>query len=855
MAEILPLPIDDFLDEALEHLRHQPNLVITASPGAGKTTRLPAYLARHSEGKVLVLEPRRMAAMAAAQRVAEEQSWQLGNEVGFQVRFENQTREHTKLIFLTEALLSRKLAQDPQLTGVEYVILDEFHERSVHVDIALGLLRELQDLGGSIKLVVMSATLDSSKISTYLKKAPILDVPGKLFPLELRYQKNSQLLQTGPPFYENLFSIIKEAEQVSNKNILVFLPGTGEIDQTHQLIALWAEQKKMDVVLLHGSLPLEEQRKTLQAGSRRRLILSTNIAESSVTVDGVACVIDTGLAKSMKYDIRTGFSRLEMTRISRASAQQRAGRAARQFPGLCYRLWNKLDETSMTGHDLPEILRTDLSESLLFLAAQGVRDFNSFSWFDKPGPMHLKKATDDLCLMNALDEQNILTPIGKLMLGWPLPPRLAKLMLVAIEMNVADLGADIAAILQERNFIQKKSSEIHLADQLENDLQLRLESLWQLRTSGKTPLNSQRGILQTVKKSAQQIRSYCSQIQDSKIDNLRDVLKRLILNSFNDRLCRRRSINSERGLMVGGRGVRLSTESLVRESDFFIALDGVDNSKNAETLVSIAIGLDKNTLFSELSNRIEKKKNLHFDREKGQFYLREGKYFRDLCLEEGGISIAEPTDVIDHLPEVLTEEWDWVLKQNEPLANWCDRLSYLISTSASLSEKEKNELADFDEAQLFTDEQKKATFALAATGEKNLTSVVKKDLICFFEGLLPTSIVNFLRSEVPEKIKVPSGNYLKVRYSKDRGAHLEVRIQEIFGWTETPKILKGTCSLTLHLLGPNYRPVQVTSDLQSFWKNGYAEVRKELRTRYPKHSWPENPLTATAVAKGRPTKG
>ncbi len=854
MAEILPLPIDDFLEEALLLLKKQSNLVVTAAPGAGKTTRLPAYLARHSEGKVLVLEPRRMAALAAAARVAEEQNWKLGYEVGYQVRFANQTSGNTKLIFLTEALLSRKLAQDPQLDGVEYVVLDEFHERSIHVDIALGLLRELQELGSPLKLIVMSATLESEKISTYLGDASILDVPGKLFPLEIKYQKNSQLLQTALPFYENLFSVLKEAEQITKKDILVFLPGAGEIDRTQQHIGIWAEQRGLDIVPLHGALPLEDQRRALLAGSRRRVILSTNIAESSVTVDGVACVIDTGLAKNMKYDLRTGFSRLELNRISKASAQQRAGRAARQFEGLCYRLWNKLDETSMPGHELPEILRMDLSESLLFLAAQGVRDFDSFSWFDKPSAIHIKKATDGLRSMEALNEQNIITSIGKHLLGWPLPPRLAKLMLVAHDMKAAGLGADIAAILQERDFIQKKSSEMHLADRLESDLQLRLEILRQFRTTGKVPPNSQRRALQTVEKGAQQIRAYGRQ-QDAKVEKIESTLQKIILASFRDRLCRRRSPQSDRGLMIGGRGVRLSTESLVRESEFFIALDGVDNSKNAETLVSLAVGVNKSLLFSELDSLIKKKKDLHFDREKGQFYLREGKYLFDLCLEEGGVSIAKATDVADHLPEILTEEWDWVLKQNENLEAWCDRFRYLVASAESLSEKIKNDLAEFDENVLFSNEQKREAFALAASGEQDLQSVAKKDLIYFFETLLPGPIAEFLRKELPDKIKVPSGNYFKVHYLKDRGPYLEVRIQEVFGWSETPKVLNGMQPLTLHLLGPNYRPMQVTSDLKSFWKNGYPEVRKELKTRYPKHSWPEDPLTALAVAKGRPSKG
>jgi len=855
MSGFLALPIDDFLAGALESLKMHQNIVITAAPGAGKTTRLPAYLAKHATGKVLVLEPRRMAAIAAAHRVAEEQNWTMGEEVGYQVRFANKTSSKTKLIFLTEALLSRKLAQDPELEGVEYVILDEFHERSLHVDLALGLLRELQELGGNIKLVVMSATLDSPKISNYLGSAPVLDVPGKLFPLEIKYQKNSQLLQTNPTFFENLVATVKEAERATAHDILVFLPGVGEIDRASQQLETWAEEKQIDLIPLHGSLPLEAQRKALQKGSRRKILLSTNIAESSVTVDGVACVIDTGLAKNMKFDLRTGFSRLELGRISKASSQQRAGRSARQFPGVCYRLWNKMDETSMPGHDIPEILRAELSESLLFLAAQGVTDFNSFSWFETPSPLALKKAIENLQSLGALDEKNKITELGRKILPWPLPPRLAKLMLMSVEMKIPGLGADIAAILQERDFMLKNSSENYLGDRFESDILLRLEVLEQF-TTGKAPRNTHRMGLQTVDQSARQILSYVKNTEDQSAKvNRASSLQKLLLTAFADRLCRRRTQGQDKARMIGGRGVKLSPESIVRESEFFLALDGVETNKGAETQVSLAVGLDKAFLFKELGSQIEKKKDLSFDREKGQFYVREGKHFKDLPLEEGGVSIASAKDVADQLPEVLTQEWDWVLKENESFADWFDRLGYLIRSKDKLSNEElRNKLAGLDENAIFTDEQKREAFAMASSGEKDFKVVIAKDLTYFFETLLNSEITSFLKSEVPAKIKVPSGNSLKVHYPVDREPYMEVRIQEVFGWMETPKLLAGVQALTLHLLGPNYRPMQITSSLTSFWQNGYPEVRRELRIRYPKHSWPEDPLTAKAEAKGRSTK-
>lgn len=853
---MMPLPMDEFLSPALESLKTHQNIVITAAPGAGKTTRLPAYLARHARGKVLVLEPRRMAAIAAAHRVAEEQGWNLGTEVGYQVRFANKTSPATKLVFLTEALLSRKLAQDPELQGVEYVVLDEFHERSLHVDLALGLLRELQELGSDVKLVVMSATLDTPKISEYLGGAPILDVPGKLFPLEIRHQKNSQLLQTTPAFYENLLAHIKEAEKATAHDILVFLPGAGEIDRCRQHLETWSSEKNLDVVPLHGSLALEAQRRALQKGSRRRIVLSTNIAESSVTVDGVACVIDTGLAKNMKFDLRTGFSRLELGRISRASGQQRAGRSARQYPGVCYRLWNKMDEASMPAHDLPEILRAELSESLLFLAAQGVSDFTSFSWYEKPAPLSLQKASENLRALGALDEKNQITALGKKILPWPLPPRLAKLMLAAEDLKIPRLGAEVAAILQERDFMTRQSSETYLGDRLENDLLLRLEVLEQFSGGRAAPRQAHRQGLQTVDQAAKQILSYVKSGGDlgDQTERAR-LLQKLLLAAFPDRLCRRRNPGQDKARMVGGRGVKLSPESVVKESEFFLALDGVETSQGSETLVSLAAGIPKEVVFKDLGPQVAKKKDLSFDRERGQFYVREGRHYLDLPLEEGGISIASAQEVAEHLPEVLTQEWEWVLKENPSFAAWTERLAYLVRSRDKLPDENlQHRLAAFDEKTLFTEEQKREAFAMASSGEKDFKTVAGKNLSYFFESLLETDLVRFLSAEVPEKIKVPSGNSLKVHYPPDRDPYLEVRIQEVFGWRETPKILGGAQPVTLHLLGPNYRPMQVTSSLSSFWQNGYPEVRKELRTRYPKHAWPEDPLNAKAEAKGRPTR-
>ncbi|MBO9667253.1 MAG: ATP-dependent helicase HrpB [Bdellovibrio sp.] len=844
----LSLPVDEFIPDIQEIMRTEQNLVLTAAPGAGKTTRLPPALLKVTSKKIIVLEPRRMAAIAAAHRIAEECGWNVGEEVGYQVRFANKTSAKTRLIFMTEALLARQMLDDPELQDVDMVILDEFHERSLHVDLALGLLRELQELGRDIKLLVMSATLEAEKIASYLGNSPIVSVPGKLFPLEVVYQKGSQVLQTFPSFYDSLFQVVREAAGKTDKDILVFLPGVGEIDRAKDNLSTWADSRGIDIVPLHGSLKLEDQRRALQRGPRQRVILSTNIAESSVTIDGVNTVIDTGLAKNMKQDYRTGFSRLELGRISLSSAIQRAGRAARQYPGFAYKLWNKMDENSFSKSEVAEIQRVDLTESLLFLAAQGVSDFQKFSWFEKPSSVAIEKARQYLVLAEALDAQNKITELGRKMLHFPLPVRLAKLMLVAADRNSQELGSDLAAILQERDFLRRESVSSFLGDKTECDLTVRLDLLKQFQKSGKAPREAAFMALQTVEQSAKQILALAKKLNPAKnikAESDESEMRTLLLRSFPDRLCRRRG-QSERALMVGGRGVKLQQDSLVKNSEFFVALNGIEGSSDTETIVSLACGFTKEFVLSHFKEDIKKIRDLTFIEEKGQFFVREYKSLFGLPLEEPSLLPASPQEVEEKLPQVLLEKWDLVLKSNEALANWWQRLEFWLRHVQNGTID-----SDFDLSPSHLEAFKLEAFTQASMGEKKLLSVFDKDLVFFFESVFPHDFIKTFNKELPAKITVPSGSHIKVIYPADKAPYLEVRIQEVFGMQETPKVLFGKSPLTFHLLGPNFRPVQVTSNLESFWKNGYPEVRKELRIKYPKHQWPEDPADGTPEAKGR----
>lgn len=845
MQQDLSLPIDIFVPEIQDLMNQGQNLVITASPGAGKTTRLPPALLKVTTKKIIVLEPRRMAAIAAAHRIAEENGWQVGEEVGYQVRFANKTSAKTRLVFMTEALLARQMIDDPELADVELVILDEFHERSMHVDLALGLLRELQELGRDIKILVMSATLEAEKISSYLGDCPIVSVPGKLFELDVRYQKGSQVLQTFPQFFDSVVQTAKEAQLNTKHDILVFLPGVGEIDRAKEALQTWADSKNIELIPLHGSLSLEDQRKALKKASSQRVILSTNIAESSVTLDGVNTVIDSGLAKNMKQDHRTGFSRLELGRISLSSAIQRAGRAARQFPGICYRMWNKMDELSFGKSEVAEIQRVDLTESLLFLSAQGVTDFDSFSWYERPQKVAIENALRYLRISGALDESNKITALGRKILHFPLPVRLAKLMLVGMNLGASELASEMAALLQERDILRKEAVNSYLGDNLECDLSARLEALHQFRQNKKAPNGAHFYSLQTVDQSARQIKELARRLQTTqetvpslKKDQQLALTKKIIFTAYADRLCRRRG-KTERALMVGGRGVKLQNETLVKNSEFFVALNGVEGSSDAETMVSLACGAEKDFVLELFKNSLQKTKDVSFIEEKGQFFSREYRSLYGLPLEEPSLTPASNTEITEKLPQILADKFDLVLKTNESLAHWWERLEFL--------HRHEPLAVDFDKL-------KAEALAQACMGESKMQIVMEKDLCFFFDSVLPSEIAQTLRKEVPDRIEVPSGSKIRVIYPPDKPPYLEVRIQEVFGLMETPKVMHKSIPVTLHLLGPNFRPVQVTSSLESFWKNGYPEVRKELRIKYPKHQWPEDPADGVPEAKGRRRK-
>jgi len=825
----IPLPIDPLLPEILAALEKSRSLVLTAAPGAGKTTRLPPALLGSIKGKVWVLEPRRIAAISAPQRISEENGFTLGKEAGYQVRFENRSSPDTRLLFLTEALLLRKLLRDPELRGVGCVVLDEFHERSLHVDLALGALKELQELSRpDLKIVVMSATLDPQPLKDYLGDAAVVHVPGKLFPLEIKYDEKPQLLRTGPDFTERMRRLVQKAMQEQPAgDLLCFLPGRGEIEWLRRDLEGWAQQRDYSLFALHGQLDLQEQRAALQPRKNRKVILATNVAESSLTVDGVRIVVDSGLARISQIHPKTGFASLDLSRISKASATQRAGRAARQAPGAVYRAWIPYDELSMKDFEPAEISRSDLSESLLLLSALGVSNFQSFSWFEVPPAKALDGAKSFLLAIGAISESGHLTRIGENLRELPVHPRIAKLLLEGQRLGLGKLACELAALLSE------PGGRVPAGYEIENDLWLRWED-WKRNTGNQ----KNRGLERTVQQLLGLLKDSDATEQTSvPTKHLEEKVPELLLSVYADRLCRRRRAHEPQAKMAGGRGVKLQPDTSVKNSQFFLALEVSEGRDAAETLVYQAVGVSEE-LVEEMAKGLAKTvKRLEWDDEKNRFYMNEGREWNGVPLGREHRRPAEPAELDGKMAELAFARWSRLLAANEELGAWLQRLRFL-----NKSNEEK--------WPMLSDVQLKEGLEQACYGETSFDALAKKDLVSYFENILPDEQRAALQRECPSHLTVPTGNKMKIQYSEEQGPQVEVRLQELFGLKAAPKVAGQ--AITMVLLAPNYRPVQVTRDLESFWKNGYHEVRKELRLRYPKHSWPEDPLTAAPQAKGRP---
>jgi ATP-dependent helicase HrpB len=897
------LPIDNFLPQIVVALRDRGTLVLVAEPGAGKTTRVPpaildAGLLEGANPKLIMLQPRRVAARASAARIADERGFALGgDDVGYHVRFDKRVTDRTRLRVVTEGILTRQLVSDPFLEGIGCVVLDEFHERSLDVDLAIALLREVrQSVRPDLKLVVMSATLDAESVATFLGDdrgpAPIVKVPGRTFPVEVEYRQPTErkIWDRAAEEVEKVLDLVSlpgvpgrgqgEGREISSplvttelhaalltspsrtgerdqKDVLVFLPGAFEIMRAEHALTSVTERFDVDVRPLHGSLSFEDQQLALQPSARRKVILATNIAETSLTIDGVTHVIDSGLARVPRFDPRRGLDRLELTRISQASATQRAGRAGRTGPGRCVRLWTSREQAALDAFETPEIRRVDLAPTVLSLRAWGTADPRSFGWFDAPDEATLVNAEKLLAMLGAIDgERGTITPLGKHLARLPVHPRIGRMLLAGVAWNVTELACSYAAILSEKDFVRDDDAWANRAPRTvgASDLAWRAQLLEGNAHEGFIDRNGHRSVRRVrdeLLRVARRIHVHQADTPALSPIERENVELLLPLLGYPDRVCKRRDGDTTAGTMVGGGGVRLHVSSVAREGAFFLALDARsdERSRTREAQVRIASRIEPEWLERFMPGGVRIERNVELDEPSGRVFARRRVIYRDLTLGEsrsGGADV-DADDARHALADALAPRWAEMFDRSESLRPLAKRRAMLAKhLPAHLRAKVDESNPSTSETYLVVE---------ACTGARSIDDVVRK-----LPGVVESQMSYAQRRELdeyaPESITVPTGSAIKLDWltanagddgTPVRGPVMAVRLQELFGLADTPRVCGGTIKVVLHLLGPNYKPVQVTDDLASFWKNTYVQVRKDLRARYPKHSWPDDPLTAPAM--------
>ncbi len=838
---MIELPIDIFLPQILDKVREHRTLVLVAEPGAGKTTRVPPAIVKSGllskQYPILImLQPRRIATRSAAVRIAEENNWTLGKEVGYQVRFERKMTDQTRLQVITEAILTRQLLDDPSLEGIGCVVLDEFHERSIHSDLAVALLNEVkQSLRDDLFLIVMSATLDAEPIAKFLGNAPILKVPGRTFPVDISYQPR------GGDALEDVITRIA-MDQPDDGHVLVFLPGAEEIRRAEEAIKDLAPNRL--VLPLHGSLSFEDQQRAISPSKQQKIILATNIAETSLTIDGVKTVIDSGLARRPSFDPQRGLDTLNLERICQASATQRAGRAGRTSSGRCIRLWTQQEQSRLDEFELPEIARIDLAPTLLDLHAWGESDPNHFNWYQSPPRESLTTAENLLKMLGALDDKGKITLLGKRLQPMPVHPRLARLLLAASDAGAPDLGATVAAILSEKDFIFRSRTDRNAiaTNQMtsESDIIVRLHLLEEAERGQFSRSRLPDGVDGFAARQVARVRDQLVRLIPSKksqIGDMDDLVRKLVLLAYPDRVCRRRN-DIRTATMVGGIGVKLDQDCSVLSGDFFVAVDPRqdDRSRIREAYVRIASLIDVSWLEEMMPQSITRSQDASYDISRDQVIVKNKILYLDLPLRETIETNLKGNDSSQILAKALKPLVGEMIEKNENLQALVSRIGFLNhhlpdEGFPSLSEQ-------------FVDE-----LLIDACHGKQSRKQVEQSLYDAIRNRLIYPLDRVLEEHAPETIEVPTGSNVRLSYSTDpsKPPVLAVRLQEMFGLAETPRIARGRAPVLLHLLGPNYRPVQVTQDLASFWKNTYAQVRKDLRAQYPKHSWPEDPLTAPPI--------
>jgi ATP-dependent helicase HrpB len=815
-----PLPIDAVLDELGRALASNNAAVLVAPPGAGKTTRVPLVLLDApwlKNGKIIMLEPRRIAARASAERMARTLGERVGETVGYRVRFGSKVSRATRIEVVTEGIFSRQILDDPELSGVAAVLFDEFHERSLDADLGLALARDAQTgLREDLRLLVMSATLDGARVAKLLGDAPVIASEGRAFPVETRYLGR----KADAPLERQMADAIAMALRADPGSVLAFLPGAAEIRRTQNFLGERVHDASIEIVPLFGALDAGVQDRAIAPAPKgqRKVVLATSIAETSLTIEGVRIVVDSGVARVPRYEPDIGLTRLETVRASRAAVDQRRGRAGRTEPGVCYRLWDEPQTASLAAYTQPEILSADLSSLVLDVAQWGVSDPTTLAFLDSPPAPALKEARSLLRELGALDSDGRITTEGKSLRALALPPRLARMIVDSHRLGAGEDAADIAAILTERGLG---------GDSV--DLDVRLD---QFRRDRSQRASSARSL-------AQRWASQVAATEGLPSEQTSPSTGVMLAFAFPDRVARNRGNGSF--VLANGRGAAVDQASALARAPHIAVAELTGTA--AQGRILLAAPITQEDIELRFADQIETADKISFDRGAMALRARRKRTLHAITLSEAPLALSPSMETARVLADGLITAGIDKLPWSKPLKQWRDRVMFLRAA-------EGEPWPDLSDDTLSV--QRETWLVPALYDKTSLKEFSSSDLSDALMTLLPWELRARLEREAPTHFEAPTGTQLPIDYEAEQGPTIAVRLQELFGLTAHPSIAKGAVPLVLELLSPAHRPVQVTRDLPGFWRGSYAAVRSDLRGRYPRHPWPEDPANAMPTRRVKP---
>ncbi len=811
------LPVIDIIDEVNDKLAHNNTLIVNAPPGAGKSTLLPlAFLNQQwlKGQKMIMLEPRRLAARSIAERMADLLGEKVGDTIGYRIRFENRTSDATQIEVVTEGILTRMLQSDNTLEGIGMVVFDEFHERSIHADVAMALCREAQQvLREDLRILVMSATLNMAQLTQLLKSEAVVS-KGRQYPVEINYEGDTDAFVMS----ELCARTIQKALKKHEGDILAFLPGQGEIHKTADLLK--GKVGNTRVHMLYGQLPQNKQRAAIfpDKNGNRKIVLATSIAETSLTIEGVKIVVDSGFARHSQFDPSSGLSRLETHRVSRDSADQRAGRAGRLSPGVAYRLWSQVTHGRLQDHIIPEIEQADLASLVLEMAQWGITDAAQMTWLTPPPKGHLYQARELLHQLEALENGRI-ADHGKAMAKLPCHPRIAHMLILAHEDDQVALAADIAALLEERDPLGKEAGI---------DINERIDALRIHRREQREGRKFSR-----IAKIAEQYRRLFDISEDNEVHDPYETGV-LITYAYPERIAHARPGNNAQFQLSNGRIAAAGhRDDLAAEP--WLAVCHVD-ARDRMGKIHMASPLNP----KDLAPMVKEREVIEWDTEDGGLIANLNLCIGSIVLKSTPLPDPDPSHLSEAILEAIKKEGKTLLNFDEEVAQWQARVMSLAKWNPQDGWPEVS-----TESLLLTAADWLSPYLSEVKKPQDLKSLKLKEILQFsLSNDQQTNLVQL----APERLEVPSGSHIKLMY-RDNGEApvLAVRIQEVFGLDETPRINNGKQPVLMHLLSPGFKPVQVTSDLRSFWSDAYFEVKKELKRRYPKHVWPDDPTQEPAI--------